>query len=62
LITVSSYTVTEDFREASLVVTTLGEPNGEQMQLLANRSNADPHGWIALSDLAACLDTATAHG
>jgi HAD superfamily hydrolase (TIGR01509 family) len=55
LVTTSNYTATEDFGEASLVVTSLGEPNGVRTEVLANRSKANPRGWIVLSDLAACL-------
>jgi HAD superfamily hydrolase (TIGR01509 family) len=56
VVTVSTYTAEEDFSEASLVVTSLGEPNGERTVILANRSKADPHRWVVLNDLAACLD------
>jgi HAD superfamily hydrolase (TIGR01509 family) len=54
VITVSSFTHDEDFAEAALVVSDLGEPGGS-MQILANRSCARPHAWVRLEDLAACL-------
>jgi HAD superfamily hydrolase (TIGR01509 family) len=54
VITVSSYTRDEDFAEAALVVSDLGEPGGS-MQVLANRSRARPHTCLRLEDLAACL-------
>jgi HAD superfamily hydrolase (TIGR01509 family) len=54
VITVSSYTREEDFAEAALVVSDLGEPGGS-MQILANRSRARPHTCLRLEDLAACL-------
>ncbi len=56
VITVSSYTVDEDFREALLVVSDLGDP-GAPMQVLANRSKARPGECITLSDLEACLES-----
>jgi HAD superfamily hydrolase (TIGR01509 family) len=54
LVTPSSFTLAEDFGEAALVVSSLGEP-GEPMTVLANRSAAAPAGWITLQDLAALL-------
>ena len=35
LVTVSSYTANEDFSEAALVVSSLGEPGGEETEVLA---------------------------
>lgn len=55
VITISSYTTAEDFSEAALVVTSLGDAD-EPMEVLANRSAASPHGWVTLPDLAMCLD------
>jgi MFS family permease len=55
LVTVSDYTATEDFAEASLVVTSLGDPGGEVTRVLANRSAARPGGWVSLADLEAIL-------
>jgi HAD superfamily hydrolase (TIGR01509 family) len=55
VITVSSYTGDEDFSEAVLVVTSLGDP-GEPAQILANRSPAEPGQLITLEDLHACLE------
>jgi dihydroxyacetone kinase phosphoprotein-dependent L subunit len=57
LITVSSYTRRENFDEALLVVTDLGEPGGG-IEILANRSNARPQGWIRMMDLSKCLKPA----
>jgi HAD superfamily hydrolase (TIGR01509 family) len=54
LVTVSSYTKAEDFSEAVLVVTSLGDP-GEPTRVLANRSPARPGDFITLEDLQACL-------
>jgi beta-phosphoglucomutase-like phosphatase (HAD superfamily) len=51
LVTVSGYTRNEDFSEAALVVTCLGDPGGEQAEVLANRSAARPGGYITAGDL-----------
>ena len=51
LVTVSGYTRNEDFSEAALVVTCLGDPGGEQAEVLANRSAAQPGGTITVGDL-----------
>jgi HAD superfamily hydrolase (TIGR01509 family) len=55
LITVSEYTSGEDFSEAALVVSCLGDPGGERTAVLANRSRATPGAWVTVADLAACL-------
>ena len=57
LVTVNGYTADEDFGEAALVVSSLGDPGGERTRVLANRSRAEPGDWITLSDLEACLET-----
>jgi len=54
LVTVSSYTEAEDFSEAVLVVSSLGDPD-EPTRVLANRSEARPGRQITLDDLRACL-------
>ena len=54
LVTVNGYTEEEDFSEAKLVVSDLGEPDAP-MTVIANRSNAKPGGMITLDDLRACL-------
>jgi HAD superfamily hydrolase (TIGR01509 family) len=53
VVTVSSYTVSEDMTEAALVVTSLGDP-GEPARILANRSAAEPGDLVALADLDVC--------
>jgi HAD superfamily hydrolase (TIGR01509 family) len=58
LVTVSSYTQGEDFSEAVLVVTSLGDP-GEPTRVLANRTTARPGDVITLEDLRACLRAPT---
>jgi HAD superfamily hydrolase (TIGR01509 family) len=55
LMTVNGYTREEDNTEALLVVTSLGDPDGEQTQVIANRSRAHPASYITLADLEAIL-------
>jgi HAD superfamily hydrolase (TIGR01509 family) len=55
VVTVSGYTENEDHHEAVLVVSSLGDPDGEQTRILANRSPADPGEFVTLDDLDACL-------
>jgi len=55
LITVNDYTRDENFDEAVLVVTTLGDPGGEQAVVLADRTGRGPGGILELADLEACL-------
>jgi len=58
LVTVSSYTKEEDFSEAVLVVSSLGDP-GEPTHVVSNRTPARPGDFITLDDLRACLQAAT---
>jgi HAD superfamily hydrolase (TIGR01509 family) len=55
VITVNDFTASEDFTEAALVVSSLGDPGGESTTVLANRSRAQPGDWITLADLASVL-------
>jgi phosphoglycolate phosphatase-like HAD superfamily hydrolase len=55
LITVNGYTEQEEFTEAVLVVSSLGDPGGEQSLVIANRSQARPGDCITLEDIEACL-------
>jgi HAD superfamily hydrolase (TIGR01509 family) len=59
LVTISSYTGEEDMREATLVVSDLGDP-GAPMRVLANRGPATPDEMVTLDDLQACLAVASA--
>jgi len=64
LITVNDFTAGEDFSEAALVVSSLGDPGEPPVAVLANRSRAVPGEWITLADLSALkgasmADTAT---
>jgi dihydroxyacetone kinase phosphoprotein-dependent L subunit len=53
LITVNDFTASEDFSEAALVVSSLGDPGtGERTAVLANRSRATPGELVTLADLA----------
>ncbi len=38
-----------------LVVSSLGDPDGERASVIANRSAAHPGAYITLEDLAGCL-------
>jgi HAD superfamily hydrolase (TIGR01509 family) len=55
VVTINGYTETEDASEAVLVVSSLGDPDGEATTVIANRSAARPGAWITLADLEACL-------
>jgi HAD superfamily hydrolase (TIGR01509 family) len=55
VVTVNGYTRDQDFREAALVVSTLGDPDGERSVVLANRTAAAPGDYITIGDLLACL-------
>jgi HAD superfamily hydrolase (TIGR01509 family) len=55
LVTVNGYTEKEDFSEAMLVVSSLGDPDGEQTTVMANRSAARPGAYVTIADLEACL-------
>jgi HAD superfamily hydrolase (TIGR01509 family) len=56
VVTVNGYTAAEDFREAVLVVSSLGDPDGERSHVLADRCRAGPRDWVTLRDLEACLE------
>jgi HAD superfamily hydrolase (TIGR01509 family) len=53
VVTVSSYTAEEDFSEAVLVVTSLGDP-GDPARVLANHGAHEPGELVTLADLDAC--------
>ncbi len=55
LVTVNGYTEKEDFSEAMLVVSSLGDPDGERTKVMANRSAARPGAYVTVADLEACL-------
>ncbi|MBI2842004.1 MAG: HAD-IA family hydrolase [Armatimonadetes bacterium] len=51
VVTVSDYTKEEDFSEAAIVLTCLGDPDGEKCRVLANRSAATPGDCFTADDL-----------
>jgi HAD superfamily hydrolase (TIGR01509 family) len=51
VVTVSEYSAGEDFREAPLVVSSLGDPD-EPLTVIANRSALSPVGELTLEELA----------
>ena len=55
VMTVNGYTEKEDNTEAILVVTSLGDPDGERTRVIANRGAARPADYITLADLELCL-------
>jgi HAD superfamily hydrolase (TIGR01509 family) len=55
LVTVNDYTRDEDFTEAALVVSNLGDPGRPPIEVLANRGGARPGDYLTLDDLRACL-------
>jgi HAD superfamily hydrolase (TIGR01509 family) len=55
LMTVNGYTEEEESSEATLVVSSLGDPGGERTRVIANRSPATPGDHITLADLEAIL-------
>jgi HAD superfamily hydrolase (TIGR01509 family) len=55
VMTVNGYTEQEDNSEAVLVVSSLGDPDGERTRVIANRGSATPGNYITLADLERCL-------
>ena len=55
VMTVNGYTEEEDSSEAILVVSSLGDPDGERTRLIVNRGAARPADHITLTDLERCL-------
>ncbi|WP_328999545.1 HAD-IA family hydrolase [Kribbella sp. NBC_00709] len=51
VVTVSGYTRDEDFTGAALVVSSLGDPGGEQLEVLADPWTIGPAGALTLTDL-----------
>ncbi|HEY2507018.1 MAG TPA: HAD-IA family hydrolase [Streptosporangiaceae bacterium] len=58
VITVNDFTADEDFAEAAMVVSSLGDPGGERTTVLANHSRGRPGDYVALADLTAVLPAA----
>ncbi|MCY7403580.1 MAG: HAD-IA family hydrolase [Cryobacterium sp.] len=55
VVTVSSYTADEDFEPAALVVSSLGDPDGESAIVLRSRAGVVPHGFVTLDDVLSIL-------
>ena len=55
VVTVNGYTRDEDFSEAALVVSSLGDPDSEPIEVLADRAEVRPGGYVTLADLEACV-------
>lgn len=55
LVTVNGYTREEDFSEAVLVVSELGDPGRDPVTVLADRGGVHPGDHLTLEDLQACL-------
>lgn len=55
VMTVNGYTEKEELGEAVLVVSSLGDPDGERTRVLANRGPAEPGAFITLADLERCM-------
>ena len=56
VVTVNGYTRDEDFSEAALVVSSLGDPGDAPIEVLVDRTGAGPGSYVTLADLEACLD------
>jgi HAD superfamily hydrolase (TIGR01509 family) len=55
LITKSYYTSGEDFTEADMVVSSLGDPGGEQGSIIRSSRPVSPRGYITVADFASLL-------
>jgi beta-phosphoglucomutase-like phosphatase (HAD superfamily) len=51
VITASTYSKEEEFSEAKIVLTALGDPEGEKCEVLENRSKAKPGDYFTVEDL-----------
>ncbi|MBL8891807.1 MAG: HAD-IA family hydrolase [Planctomycetaceae bacterium] len=56
VVTPSDFTWNEDFSQARLVVSCLGDPTGPACQVLANRSRANPQSLLTVDDLERLLE------
>ena len=62
LVTVNGYTRDENFDEAMLVVSELGDPGRPPIEVLADRAGAAPGAFVTLDDLRACLTSTVEQG
>lgn len=51
VVTFNQLTQNEDFSEAAIVLSSLGDPNGEQAVVVQNRTKANPAGFLSVTDL-----------
>lgn len=51
VVTFNPLTQNEDFSEAALVLSSLGDPDGEQAVVVQNRTEAKPAGFLSVNDL-----------
>ncbi len=51
VVTVNPLTQNEDFSEAAIVLSCLGDPDGEQTVVIQNRTEANPAGFLSVNDL-----------
>jgi HAD superfamily hydrolase (TIGR01509 family) len=58
VVTINDYTREEDFSEAAIVLTCLGDPGGEKCVVLANRSGVPVHGFFCVAALEKLLASA----
>jgi beta-phosphoglucomutase-like phosphatase (HAD superfamily) len=55
IITVSGFTMAEAFDQALLVVSSLGDPDGDETTVYANRTSANVASYVTAENLRACL-------
>lgn len=55
IVTFNQLTENEDFSEAAIVVSSLGDPDGEQTIVAQNRTEANPAGYVSVDDLETIL-------
>jgi beta-phosphoglucomutase-like phosphatase (HAD superfamily) len=51
VITFNQLTQDEDFTEAAIVLSSLGDPDGERAVVVQNRTDASPEGYFSVNDL-----------
>ncbi|PSH02729.1 MAG: haloacid dehalogenase [Acidobacteria bacterium] len=59
VVTISEFTVDEDFSDAELVVDSLGDPNGPRTEVLANRAGTKIGDMVELKNLIDVIEAAT---
>lgn len=55
VVTFNQLTHAEDFSEAAIVLSSLGDPGGEETVVVQNRTPANPQGYFSIEDLAKVL-------